>query len=220
METQSATTDLPPIVVLVDEESDSRDMYATRLEMAGFWVAVERDTPGAMQTVGELRPNAIVASINFDGRTDGLRFVRAVKERSDTRDIPLVVLSGRPFEDLPRGARQSASVLLLKPVAPDTLALSVRELLAKSHDLRRRAEMLAAKVHRLVDESAHLRGRREQGVTPRLATRRTCPRCANTLEWLERGAVDDVEYDYYRWCPSGCGLYCFDRTANSFMKLA
>ena len=42
---------------------------------------------------------------------------------------------------------------------------------------------------------------------------RPCPSCGTRLEWLEPGTVAGVEYDYYRWCEHGCGLYCYQRSA-------
>jgi hypothetical protein len=49
---------------------------------------------------------------------------------------------------------------------------------------------------------------------------RSCPRCHHTLDWIETGELDGALFDYYRWCARGCGLYCFDRGADSFVRLA
>jgi hypothetical protein len=29
---------------------------------------------------------------------------------------------------------------------------------------------------------------------------RRCPDCGSMLEWIERGLLRGVEYDFYRWC--------------------
>jgi hypothetical protein len=29
-----------------------------------------------------------------------------------------------------------------------------------------------------------------------------------------------VTYDYFRWCPKGCGPFCFNRDAQHWLKLA
>lgn len=49
---------------------------------------------------------------------------------------------------------------------------------------------------------------------------RTCPVCAWPLVWAERGSLGGVEYDYYRWCVNGCGLYCLDLSRDQWVKLA
>jgi hypothetical protein len=64
-------------------------------------------------------------------------------------------------------------------------------------------------------KSATLRGRSEGSPNAR-----GCPNCGVTLEWTERGVLAGVEYDYYKWCPNGCGLFCYDRHARHFLKLA
>jgi DNA-binding response OmpR family regulator len=214
------SNDIPPIVLLVDHEDDARGLYATSLQMSGFWVATADDPDVAMNTATELRPNIIVATLTFDGRTDGMRFIRAVKENAATRAIPLVVLSGWPLDGLPRGAREHAAALLQKPVAPDELARRIHEVLATSHGLRERSTALTARASHLREKSATLL-RRPDPIEARYADRRRdCPECGTPLEWLERGTIGGIEYDYYRWCVKRCGLYCYDRTDGQFLKLA
>jgi DNA-binding response OmpR family regulator len=212
--------EIPPIVLLVDPESDTRDMYATSLEMSGYWVAVAGGPDEGMTAAVELQPAVIVASLSFDGRIDGLRFVRAVTESPATEQIPLVVLSGRPLDDLPRGARDHASLLLVKPVPPDQLTREIRDVVQRSQDLRAKSDALAAKAQRLRDKSADLLQRSAE-IDAALDDRtRRCPACDSPLEWLERGTIGGIEYDYYRWCANACGLYCFDRGAGRFLKLS
>jgi response regulator RpfG family c-di-GMP phosphodiesterase len=214
------SNDIPPIVLLVDNEDDARGMYATSLQMSGFWVATADDPDVAMNTATELRPNVIVASITFDGRTDGLRFIRAVKESSETRDIPLVVLSGWPLDGLPRGAHEHAAALLLKPVAPDVLTREIHHVLEDSHGLRERSTRLTTKARQLREKSTRLLERSAAIEASQDDRRRDCPECGAPLEWLERGTIGGIEYDYYRWCLKACGLYCYDRTDGKFLKLA
>jgi hypothetical protein len=46
------------------------------------------------------------------------------------------------------------------------------------------------------------------------------PQCRSALDWIERGTIGGIEYDYCHWCPKACGLFCYDRTAGEFLKLA
>jgi len=50
--------------------------------------------------------------------------------------------------------------------------------------------------------------------------RRLCPACGCSLEWVERGTIGGISFDYFRWCLEGCGLYCFDRSRSKWVKLA
>jgi DNA-binding response OmpR family regulator len=214
------STEIPPIVLLVDNEDEGRNLYAKRLQTSGFWVATAADPDVAMNTATELKPNIIVAGITLDGRTDGLRFIRAVTEHSETRNTPLLVLSGGPVEGLPRGAQEHAAAVLVKPVAPDDLTREIRRVLAASHGLRERSTRLTTKA-RTLRERSDLLLQKEAPLEARPDDRRrNCPSCGGPLEWLERGTIGGVEYDYYRWCARACGLYCYDRTAGQFQKLA
>lgn len=50
--------------------------------------------------------------------------------------------------------------------------------------------------------------------------RRLCPECGELLEWIERNRIEQRELDYYHRCLRGCGLYCYDLGARSWIKLA
>ena len=131
--------EIPPIVLLVENEDEGRTLYAKTLQASGFWVTTAADPDVAMNTATELRPNIIVAGLTLDGRTDGFRFIRAVSEHPEIKGTPLVVLSGSPVESLPRGAHEYAAAVLVKPVAPADLAGEIHRVLATSHDLRKRS---------------------------------------------------------------------------------
>jgi PAS domain-containing protein len=44
--------------------------------------------------------------------------------------------------------------------------------------------------------------------------------CTELLEFIENGRLGYVWYDYYQWCASGCGLYCYDVQAQLWVKVA
>jgi hypothetical protein len=95
-----------------------------------------------------------------------------------------------------------------------------RRVLAASHGLRERSTRLTTKA-RTLRERSDLLLQKEAPLEARPDDRRrNCPQCGGPLEWLERGTIGGVEYDYYRWCARACGLYCYDRTAGQFQKLA
>jgi CheY-like chemotaxis protein len=215
-----AAIDIPPIVLLVDNEDDERTLCSNSLQESGYWVAAAADPEVAIHTAAELQPDIIVAGITPDGRRETLRFIRAMTEHRDTRNTPLVVLSGRPVESLPRGAREHAAAVLVKPVAPDVLARKIHHVLAGS---RRAQECLIRPSAETgtVPERSDLARHRPAAPDARGDDRlRNCPACGGRLAWLERGSIGGADYDFYRWCSHKCGLYCYDRTARQFVKLA
>jgi DNA-binding response OmpR family regulator len=213
-------TEVPPIVLLVENEGEDRTRQAKRLQMSGFWVATAADPDVAMNTATELRPHVIVAGLTLDGRSDGFRFIRAVSEHPETRNMPLVVLTARPVEGLPRGAHEHAAAVLMKPVAPDELARAINRVLEASRGPRPRSTPLTATARTSRERSTLLREPAASHEARQDDRGRNCPGCGGLLEWLERGTIGGVEYDYYRWCAKACGLYCYDRTAGELLKLA
>lgn len=131
----------------------------------------------------------------------------------------MLLLSTRAADELLE-LPQDADVLLIKPVMPEVLLLRVRELIARSRELRHRSGAACQKGHQLSERSTQLRERALATADCVDVKGRRCPGCQRMLEWIERGTIDGIEYDYYRWCGQGCGLYCFNRRARCWLKLA
>jgi DNA-binding response OmpR family regulator len=211
---------IPPIILLVEDDRDSLEMYSAFFEMSGMWVATSTAPVEAIDAVDELKPDVIVTDVRFGGEPLGLELIHALKARTETHQIPVIVLSGHGLDELPPGARADADVFLEKPVLPDVLLDNVRGLLSQSRLLRQRGDAARGEAQRLSTKSAHL-VTRARAIHARLDTLgRQCPECSSPLEWIERGRIGGAEYDYYRWCLKGCGLFCYDRDGRKWVKLA
>ena len=213
--------EIPPIVLLVGDDPDARDMYTALLETSGFWVAAAADADTAFSSVSELRPNLILTDIggSSDGAGRTLDFVETVKLDEGSHGIPVLMLSTRTAEELPRPP-QNADALLVKPVLPEVLLLRVRELIATSRQLRDRSDVARQKGHALAQQSARLIERSIANAERVDVRNRRCPDCRRMLEWIDRGTIGAIEYDYYGWCAGGCGLYCLNRGNGAWIKLA
>jgi CheY-like chemotaxis protein len=217
--TGDQTTELPPIVLLVEDDRDMLDLYSTYFELDGVWMATAVSPDEGLGAVEELRPDVVITDIAFGGHNEGVDFVQMLKERPETRGIPLIVLTGLPAADLPPATRHGADIFLRKPVPADALLLNVRRLLESSATLRARGDRALARAKPLLQKSEDLR-QRSRGIGARAETVLSrCPQCREPLEWVERATLAGHEYDYYRRCLRGCGLHCFDRTAHVWVKL-
>jgi DNA-binding response OmpR family regulator len=210
---------LPPIVLLLDDERDILDMYSAHFEAEGVWVATAASAREGMIAVEELRPDLIVTDIGFGSEVSGATFAQALKERTETSGIPLIVLTGLATEDMPSSVKEDADLFLRKPVAPQALLLNIRRLLESSHALRARSERARARVVPLLEKSADLRARAKTTLAQLPGRDARCPQCCEPLSWVERGRIDAREFDYYQWCARGCGLYCFDLAARKWIRL-
>jgi CheY-like chemotaxis protein len=209
-------THIPPIVLVADADAARGERHATYFESSGFWVAVQPEPGSVLDDVLDLKPDAIVTAVQFEGQPRGRDIVHALKSRTDTRDIPIVLLG----QNAPGARSTEKADLCLEPrTDPDVVLRSLRELM-RSRELRERSEHVRERAGNLIDRSARLIARAGDIAERVDQTRRICPGCGRALEWIERGRIAGEEYDYYHWCSNGCGLYCFNRSGGRWVKLA
>ena len=146
-----------------------------------------------------------VVNIEFD-------LIGTLKGDPQMRSLPVILLADRKPQSLE--AARLADLCLQQPVSGDELVASSRSLIARSHELRQRrdrnrplADALGMTSGTVAKQSA-------------VSAIRACPGCGQSLEWIESGRLLGVEYDYYRWCVNGCGLYCYELRVDSWVKLA
>jgi len=156
---------LPPIVLVVEDDADTRELYQAVLNLEGYWVADAFDTEAALDKAEDLQPDVVITDIGLPGACDGVSFAGRLHARERTADIPVVAITGRPVRDL-EGA--GFIQVLQKPILPETLIASVRAALEASRELRTRE-----RVPVLLEKSERLL-RKSRGIADRL-NRRTKP---------------------------------------------
>jgi CheY-like chemotaxis protein len=213
------TAEIPPIVLLVEPHRESLECYSRIFEDAGLWVAGTTAYDELLTSVDELRPDIIIvdAGTEADAQTDLRRraALDEVKHNPQYTGVPLVVLVPARVENTP-----DADVTLRKPVPAEFLLRRTREILARSREVRARSNDLLARTQTLRERSERLT-KTTAGIAPDVdRTRRVCPSCSASLDWVESGTIGGVTYDYFRWCRKGCGLYCFNRDSRTWIRLA
>lgn len=119
-----------PLVLVVEDDADAREMYEVLLVGAGFRVASAGNGLEGIARAGALHPQVILMDLTLPS-VDGLEASRRLKAEVATRDIPIVALSGKPIDD-PR-AQQVFAAMLLKPCLPDDLLAEVRRHVGEVH---------------------------------------------------------------------------------------
>jgi PAS domain S-box-containing protein len=144
---QSMTTDLNrPLVLVVDDDTDTRELYRIVLESVGYRVEDTGNVKGASSTLSRLVPDAVLTDWMLpDG--DGLDVCRALRDRGATRAVPVVAVTGVTFDgDGEARARHEGVVTLLeKPADPDAILGAIREALMVGTERRLRAAAERAK---------------------------------------------------------------------------
>jgi two-component system cell cycle response regulator DivK len=117
-----------PVVLLVDDYEDSREMYAEFLELSGFRVIQASDGEEAVRVAGEALPDVVLMDIGLPG-VDGREATRRIKAAPLSANIRVIIRSGMP----PEYARASgADAYMTKPCAPDVLVGELQRILAAS----------------------------------------------------------------------------------------
>ena len=118
-----------PLVLIVDDYQDAREMYAEYLEFSGFRVAQARNGLEAVEQAIALRPDVILMDLSLP-IMDGWEATRRLKEDARTHAIPVVALTGHALDGHSREAREAGcEAYVTKPCLPDALLREVRRVL-------------------------------------------------------------------------------------------
>ncbi len=119
-----------PLVLVVDDYPDAREMYAEYLEFSGFRVAQAMDGAEALDKAFELLPDIILMDLSLPV-IDGWEATRRLKADERTRAIPVVALTGHSLADQPGGIQVvGCDSFVIKPCLPDALVDEVKRVLA------------------------------------------------------------------------------------------
>jgi CheY-like chemotaxis protein len=126
---------MPPtpaaVVLLVQADADSREMYAEFFRYRGF-LPVPVSTARDGLTVAP-QADVIVTGLLLPGEMDGVEFIARLKRHEHTKRIPVIVLTTCTWKsDRERAEQAGCDVFLPKPCVPDDLLREVRRLLAAS----------------------------------------------------------------------------------------
>ena len=115
-----------PLVLIVDDYEDTRDMYAAELERAGYLVEVADDGEKAMLAACADRPALIVMDLGMPN-IDGFTAIRAVRALPELDSVYIMVLSALDDEVSRRRAKEAGcDEYLTKPMIPVDLVSRVR----------------------------------------------------------------------------------------------
>ena len=120
-----------PVVLIVDDHADSRELLATVLQDVGLATAEAGTGRDAIRRIGTRPvPNLILLDLTLPD-CHGTDVVRQVKHNPATERIPVVVLSAAVrTADKEAAARAGCVAFIEKPVLPDHVVSLVRRLLS------------------------------------------------------------------------------------------
>ena len=127
-------SDSMPLVLLVEDDRDTRLGYHDFLRDSGFRIAEAHNGYQALEKAQTLAPEVIVTDLAIPG-LDGAELTAKLKSDERTRDIPVIAVTGHALESyVARAQRAGADRVLVKPCAPETLLSEIH------HALDRRSQ--------------------------------------------------------------------------------
>lgn len=120
----------PPLVIVVDDFDDGRELVAELLELSGFRTAQARDGLEALQLLSTLDDADLMVLDLALPRLDGFEVAARVRRDPLRRALPIVAVTGHATPDvLERALAAGCDRALCKPCDPDLLLENVRELI-------------------------------------------------------------------------------------------
>ena len=115
------------MILIADDTTDSRDLYAEYFETRGFSVVTARDGTGAVQAALEHVPGVIVMDLAMP-QIDGITAIQRIKADARMQQTRVIILTGYHLAVERSALAAGADLFLRKPCLPERLELHVNAL--------------------------------------------------------------------------------------------
>jgi two-component system, cell cycle response regulator DivK len=127
-----------PVVLIADDTTDTRDLYADYFQARGFSVVTAPDGATAVHAAREYVPDVIVMDLAMP-QIDGITAVRRIKADARTQRSRVILLTGYPHRVVEWGAFEAgADLFLTKPCLPEVLERYVNRLRRPRRSVQRK----------------------------------------------------------------------------------
>ena len=121
-----------PLVLIVEDQSELRHLYAQQLALSGFDVIEAANGADAIARTTTQAPDVVLMDLSLPV-VDGWEATRRLKSDERTAHIPVVALTAHDGSgELQRATRAGCDWFVPKPCPPDALIAEVRRVLAGS----------------------------------------------------------------------------------------
>jgi two-component system cell cycle response regulator DivK len=115
-----------PLILVVDDFDDNRELYASTIAEAGYEVEQARNGQEALDKIGNIRPAVIIMDLSMPV-LDGWQATRALKADPRTADIVVIAVTGHATNfGLDKAKEAGAEAVLTKPCLPEDLLATIR----------------------------------------------------------------------------------------------
>ena len=116
-------------ILVVDDSPTVRKLISGKLEKCGHSVIAAVDGMDALAKINEVIPDLVLLDITMP-RLDGYQVCKLIRNNEVTKDVPIVMISGKDgFFDKVRGRMAGSSGYITKPFGPDILMRTIESYL-------------------------------------------------------------------------------------------
>ena len=127
----SRTPARKPVVLLAEDFTDVREMYAEYLEFAGYSVIQARTGAEALDAARERQPDVILMDVTMPG-LDGFTATALLRQERQFEKTPILILTAHVFVEHEERARAAGCTgFIRKPCLPDELLRAVQQALQR-----------------------------------------------------------------------------------------
>lgn len=136
-----------PRVLMIEDHPDIAELYQLKLQLDGYRVAVASNGISGLEMARSLRPDLVLLDIHLPQK-DGLELLAELRDRDETRELPVVVFSEDDDPTIMKAAEHldAAAYLVKAQLLPSRLSQAIGEVL--------RANARPAGVDRVLGEVA------------------------------------------------------------------
>ena len=121
-------------IVLIDDNDIHLETTSLLLQNNNYTVKCISDSTQAVSLMTEIKPELVILDIMMPG-LDGFTLLKSIKENIVLKDIPVIILSGKPFIPEQRKALAlGAEMYLTKPIRSQLLLEKVEPYLQAAND--------------------------------------------------------------------------------------
>ena len=118
-----------PLILVVDDYEDAREMYAEYLEFSGFEIVQAGNGVEAIDRAHDSHPDVILMDLSLPVM-DGWEATRRLKADDETKQIPVLAVTGHALTGVSNDAKNAGcDGFITKPCLPEDLVTEIRKVL-------------------------------------------------------------------------------------------
>ena len=118
-------------VLVVEDDDDVRELLRYNISREGYDLTCVTSGEEALAKMGPPFPDIVILDLMLPG-VDGLEVCRTIRQRNDTRNVPVVMLTAKGEDaDIVTGLELGADDYITKPFSPRVLIARIRAVLRR-----------------------------------------------------------------------------------------